>query len=138
MNDESGRPAAPSWPSWLETLRPDTLSRRRIRRIVLARARPLLRERRPAGAWEVTAGWADVLVPVTAVASVLFVVLALRADRPPTTATVAAGGSAEEPVRIEELLAEPSGTEPPSLLTRSEQPDLDGILEAAILFDSER
>lgn len=137
MKADQTRGEGSAWPGWLEALRPDALTRRRIRRDVMERARPLLAARRPARAWEVAAGWADVLVPVAAVASVLFTVVALQiGERAMGPAQVRATGG--QGVHIEELLADPTASEPPPLLTRRDQPDLDGVLEAAISYDVER
>lgn len=136
MSAEQSERDGSSWPAWLESLRPDSLSRHRIRRTVMERARPLLERRRPTRAWEVAAGWADVLVPVAAVASVLFGVLAARAGGASDPAALTA--TASQTVRIEELLAAPGMTSPPAVLTRGNRPDLDGVLEAAIMYDSER
>lgn len=135
MSADHSRRDGSTWPAWLENLRPDPLSRRRIRAAVMERARPLLARRRPAGTWEVAAGWSDVVIPVAAVASVLFTLLAVRAS--PGTP----GGVAEaqpESVRIEELLAEPSPGDPPTVLTRGNRPDLDGVLEAALTYYPDR
>lgn len=136
MSAEQSNKDGSSWPAWLESLRPDSLARHRIRRAVLQRARPILERRRPARAWEVAAGWADVLVPVAAVASVLFGVLAARAGEPADPAVLT--DARYQTVHIEELLAGPGMTIPPAVLTRGNQPDLDGVLEAAIMYDSER
>lgn len=138
MEGEERRRGDGSWPEWIEPLRPDDLARRRLHEAVMERARPILAEYRPAAAWEVAAGWADVLVPVAAVASVLFTVLALQTGD--GAVGPASGPLADERqgVRIEELLAEPTGTEPPALLTRRNRPDLDGVLEATLSHATER
>lgn len=138
MKADQTRGEESAWPGWLEPLRPDALTRRRIRRDVMERARPLLAARRPARAWEVAAGWADVLVPVAAVASVLFTVLALQIGERAIGPSPRAGAADGQGVRIEELLADPTSSEPPPLLTRRDQPDLDGVLEAAISYNVER
>lgn len=138
MKADDTRGDGSGWPRWLEPLRPDPLSRRRIRQNVMERARPLLAGRRPERAWEVAAGWADVLVPVAAVASVLFLVVAQQSGGGALGPAASVETAERQGVRIEELLADPGQTEPPTLLTRSTQPDLDGLLEAAIYSNMER
>lgn len=119
------------WPPWLEQLRPDDVARRRIHREVMSRARPLLAARRRAGTWDVTAGWADVLVPVAAAVAAFFVALALNTGGPtaPTTAHRA-------PASIEELVGYEVDASPPAILTRRTEPDMDAVLEAAITYRS--
>lgn len=118
-----------SWPDWLETLRPDEVTRKRIERAVLSRAAPLLAARRREGTWDVTAGWADVLVPVAAAATAFFVALALSAGGgAPATAV---DGPAP---RIEELVEYEPDASPPAVLTRGSEPDMDAVLEAAISY----
>lgn len=118
-----------SWPDWLEKLRPDDVARRRIQRAVMARARPLLAARRRERTWDVTAGWADVLVPVAAAAAAFFVALALNTGGPAPPAT-----AERSPPSIEELVGYEPDASPPAVLTRGTEPDMDAVLEAAMTY----
>jgi hypothetical protein len=60
------------WPAWLEPLRPDPMSRARMRRSILTSAAPLLAARHPLAWWEVAADWSSVAVPIAASIALLF------------------------------------------------------------------
>lgn len=107
------------WPAWLEPLRPDELSRARMRTAILGRAAPLLDARR-LGSWEtVAAGWARMLVPIAAVLLLLFAGLAYQA----APRTIAAA-----PVTLEELMAEDDAENTLAALTSSVEPSPDWAL----------
>jgi len=110
----------------LGLLRPDELTRARLRRTVMERAAPILARRRALAWHEVTAGWSSLLVPLAAALIFVFAGLAYRAARPDPdpVAEVAAA-------TIEELIA-PEGAGPPALLTRADEPDADYLLSAVM------
>ncbi len=73
------------WPQWLEPLRPDDLSRRRMLGEIMRRARPMLAHREPD--WlGVAAGWATMLVPVAAIITLVFGGIAIQASGPSAVA----------------------------------------------------
>lgn len=73
------------WPEWLEPLRPDDVSRQRMLRAIMDRARPIL-ERREPDWFDVAAGWATILAPIAAVITLVFIGVALQALQPTTVA----------------------------------------------------
>lgn len=87
--------------AWLESLQPDDVSRRRMRRAIMDRARPIL-ERREADWYDVAAAWATILAPIAAMITLIFMGIALQAsDRPGETAT------AVVPVETAPIVADP-------------------------------
>lgn len=107
------------WPAWLEPLRPDELSRARMRTAILGRAAPLLEARR-LGSWEtVAAGWASMLLPIAAVLLLFFAGLAYQA----APRTIAAA-----PVTLEELIAEDDPENSLAALTSNVEPGPDWAL----------
>lgn len=128
MNRERNRKAETEWPIWLEPLRPDEMSRRRLRKAVLAAAMPILHARE--WSWQDdVARWTSVLAPVAAAIAILFAGLAYRAARPEMEAHV-------EPVEIEfDPLLQPLVDGPPAILTSTLEPTMDEILAAAIERD---
>ena len=96
------------WPEWLEPLRPDDVGRRRMRRDVLAGARPLL-EAREAGWFDVAAGWATVLAPVAAAITILFTAIAIEASRD-SRATIE-DGTVATAVETDTVVARPEDLE---------------------------
>lgn len=109
---------------WLEALRPDQVTRARLRAAILERAAPLLAERREEGWLGVAAGWSARLAPVAAAAALLFGWLAYDAGRstqPEPAASVRA-----------ESLVEPGDQAPPELLTSGDAPSADRVLAAAL------
>jgi hypothetical protein len=126
MNRERNKNAETRWPAWLEPLRPDEMSRRRVRNAVLSAATPILRARERS--WEdFVARWTSVLAPVAAAAAILFAGLAYRTARPEVEVRV-------EPVEIDPLL-QPLADGPPAMLTSTLEPSMDEILAAAIERD---
>lgn len=117
------------WPAWLEPLRPDEMTRRRLRTEILAAATPLLRIR--AGSWQdVAAGWSSVLVPLAAAIALVFGTLAHRAarsDAPPPVEIV-------ERAEWERLLG-PAPENPPAFLTGAQEPSREAVFTAAIAFE---
>lgn len=122
MNDDRRR--APEWPAWLETLRPDPLTRERLRRSVLDAAAPLLRARQVTW-WEVASDWASLLTPVAAAAAVLFVGLALG-DGPAVSSEFASATSADSP-RLEEFIDWASAEEMPAAFVEDSLTSLDVV-----------
>ena len=126
MNRERNKSPERGWPTWLEPLRPDEMSRRRLRNAVLSAATPILRARD--WGWEdVVARWASVLAPVAAALAILFAGLAYRAARPEVEARV-------EPFEIDPLL-QPLADGPPAMLTSTLEPSIEEILAATIERD---
>ena len=116
-----------NWPIWLRALRPDELTRRRMRRAILDEALPLLTARRDTW-FDAVADWATILSPVAAAITLIFAGLALRqagsAEHPET---VASAPAVEELVRPDETL--------PSAFGRDSVPDLDVVM--TVLYETE-
>ena len=123
MNDSSrGRRG---WPNWLETLRPDEITRARLKRSIADAAAPLLSARQLTW-WEVASDWASLLTPVAAAAAVLFAGLALG-DRPVARSEVTVAESAEVP-RLEEFIDWASAEELPAAFPEDSLTSLDVVL----------
>lgn len=116
-----------NWPIWLRALRPDELTRRRMRRAILDEALPLLTARRDTW-FDAVADWATILSPVAAAITLIFAGLALRqAGSAELTETVASAPAVEELVRPGETL--------PSAFGRDSVPDLDVVM--TVLYETE-
>ncbi|MFQ5890400.1 MAG: hypothetical protein ACE5JR_10155 [Gemmatimonadota bacterium] len=122
MTDPSD--AGRGFPEWLESLRPDDMTRARLRRSILAEAQPLLTARCRGSWWEVASGWATLLAPTAAALALLFGALAYRAGPPATRA--------EGPPRVEELVAASPNELLPPVLTADSASGADLVLTAAI------
>jgi len=68
-------------PRWLDTLRPDDVTVRRLRRTIVDSAHPLLAGKRDSW-WDVASNWATLLTPVAAVLTLIFAGLAVRQGVP--------------------------------------------------------
>lgn len=120
-----------SWPEWMEPLRPDDVTRRRVRSGIMRTAAPLLEARRQ-DAWWGLAGWASTLAPVAAAAALFFMWLATSAapnQAPVTNPTATAFDSVSDSM---ELIVGPGGATPPSVLTAEQAPSPDAVLTAAV------
>lgn len=115
---------------WLDALRPDQVTRARLRAAILERAAPLLAERRDEGWLGVAAGWSGRLAPLAAAAALVFGWLAYDAGRPAEPEPAAS-------VRAEGLV-EPGEQAPPELLTSGNAPSADRVLAAALQRDAGR
>lgn len=115
-----------SWPAWIEPLRPDDVSRARMRSAVLDRADAWLERRGAASVWELAADAALRLVPLAASALLLFGWLAHRAEREPVT--VSSNVAVEELVRS----GAPRAQGPPAVLTSASAPSQDLVLAATL------
>jgi hypothetical protein len=113
------------WPSWLETLRPDEITRSRLKRSVADAAAPLLSARGLTW-WEVASDWASLLTPVAAAVAVLFAGLALG-DRPVARSEATLAVSAEAP-RLEEFIDWASAEELPAAFPHDSLTSLDVVL----------
>jgi hypothetical protein len=113
------------WPSWLETLRPDEITRSRLKRSVADAAAPLLSARGLTW-WEVASDWASLLTPVAAAVAVLFAGLALG-DRPVARSEATLAVSAEAP-RLEEFIDWASAEELPAAFPDDSLTSLDVVL----------
>ena len=116
-----------NWPIWLRALRPDELTRRRMRRAILDEALPLMTARRDSW-FDAVADWASILSPVAAAITLIFAGLALRqagVDELPET--IASAPAVEELVRPDETL--------PSAFGRDSVPDLDVVM--TVLYETE-
>lgn len=117
------------WPGWLEPLRPDDVTRGRLRTEILAAAAPLLRAR--ADSWQqIAAGWSSVLVPLAAAIALFFGALAYQAARGEETATVEVAESTEW-----EPLLGPAPDSPPAFLTGAREPSREAVFTAVIEFE---
>ncbi len=117
-----------SWPAWIEPLRPDDVSRARMRSVVLDRADAWLERRGAASVWELAADAALRLVPVAASALLLFGWMAHRAERPPVAADAGSNVAVEELVRS----GAPGAQAPPAVLTAASAPSQDLVLAATL------
>ena len=114
-------------PIWLRALRPDDVTRRRIRRAILGEALPLLAARRDS--WlDAVADWATILSPVAAAVTLIFAGLALRQ----AGSTDPAEGLASAPA-VEDLIRPENAL--PSAFGRDSVPDLDEVL--TVIYESE-
>ncbi|MFQ5688855.1 MAG: hypothetical protein ACE5HQ_01100 [Gemmatimonadota bacterium] len=121
MYDDDARRAETLREGWMAPLEPNLLSRSRMRRAILERARPLLLRRR-VGSWQdVAAGWAALLAPAAALLALAFAGVAY-------VASAEGGDDTAQTATVEELIGpdEPEG--PPSLLTATQEPNADMIL----------
>ena len=115
------------WPIWMRMLRPDELTRRRMKRAILDEALPLLTARRDSW-FDAVADWATILSPVAAAVTLVFAGLALRqAGSADLSDTIASAPAVEELVRPGETL--PSAFGPDSV------PDLDAVM--TVLYENE-
>jgi len=115
------------WPVWLRTLSPDELTRRRMRRVILDEALPLLGARRN-GWLDVVAEWATILSPVAAAVTLIFAGIALRqAGSAGAVESLASAPAVEELVRPGDVL--------PSAFGRDSVPDLDVVM--TVIYESE-
>lgn len=110
------------WPAWLEALRPDEVTRARVRRVILRDAAPILAPRRDS--WlDAVSDWATILSPVAAAVTLVFAGLALKQ-----------AGEAREAIEleahapaVEELVA--PGRELPPAFAGDTVPDLDVVMK---------
>lgn len=115
------------WPIWMRALRPDELTRRRMKRAILDEALPLLTARRDSW-FDAVADWATILSPVAAAVTLIFAGLALRqAGSADLSDTIASAPAVEELVRPGETL--PSAFGPDSV------PDLNAVM--TVLYENE-
>lgn len=115
------------WPIWLRALRPDELTRHRMRRAILDEAAPLLAARRD-NWFDAVAEWATILSPVAAAVTLVFAGLALRqAGTADMSETFVAAPAVEELARHGEVV--------PSAFGRDSVPDLEVVMTA--LYESE-
>ena len=116
------------WPIWLRALRPDELTRHRMRRAILDEAAPLLAARRD-NWFDAVAEWATILSPVAAAVTLIFAGLALRqAGTAEMAETLATAPAVEELVRHGEAV--------PSAFGRDSVPDLNVVM--TVLYETER
>lgn len=112
-----------SWPRWLEPLRPDELSRARMRLAIRASAAAILGSRRIRSWEDVAAGWASMLVPIAAVLLLFFGGLAYQ-TAPRTMVS--------SPVTLEELMPDEDPDGALGVLTTNVEPSRDWALTAVI------
>lgn len=133
----SGRGDHREWPSWLEPLRPDEVTRRRLHNRVMATAETVMRL--PERTWhEITAGWSSVLTPLAAGLAVAFGVLAYRASVEPSAEALAASEPASvESHEFQPLLGDET-TAPPALLIDEDELSPEAVLRAVLVSTRER
>ncbi|MYC18452.1 MAG: hypothetical protein F4X67_07585 [Gemmatimonadales bacterium] len=119
----------PAWAEYLEPLRPDELTRRRLRRNVMAAAEALF-ERRPLSWLDVTASWSAALAPLAAGLLVAAGVLLYRISLPDAPEFAADPDAA--PVGLVRALA-PDAEAPPALIIDLAEPSRDAVLTAALI-----
>lgn len=121
-----------SWPEWLEPLRPDEVTRRRLHRAVMRTAESMLRTR----TWtEVASRWSAVLAPLAAGLAVASGVLAYRAATPaasPGPVAVTDVPPVVAPLDLGPYLA-PDAEAPPALLIDVAEPSREAVLTAALV-----
>ncbi|MGH7542150.1 MAG: hypothetical protein ACRELC_14240 [Gemmatimonadota bacterium] len=121
------------WPAWLEPLRPDEMSGRRMRNRILAAAGPLLRARARHASLDVAARWSSVLAPVAAAIALVFGALAHRVGRDVPSPSV------ETITRPEAAVWEPllgtAADAPPAILTQASEPSRETVFTAAIAYE---
>ena len=117
--DRSGR-----WPDWLFSLRPDPLTRERMRRRIMDEAATVLRVRRSDSWWAVADRWTTRLLPLAAALALVFASMARRASQLP--------GTPDMPPTVDELLQSANPNGPPAVLTSATEPGLDQLLSAAV------
>jgi len=125
----AGRSSNSAWPAYLEPLRPDEMTRHRIRRHVLAAAGTI--ETRAQSWFDVTAGWSSVLAPLAAGLLVVFGTLAYRAAGSDGEEPIAASLVGPTPDLVPSLA--PDAEAPPALLIDMAEPSRDAVLTAALL-----
>jgi len=132
MMRERDREDGGGWPEWLEPLRPDELTRRRLHRAVMDTAESMLRAR----TWtEVASRWSAVLAPLAAGLAVASGALAYRAARPDVAtgpAVAPAVPAVVAPVELWPYLA-PDAEGPPALLIDVAEPSREAVLTAALV-----
>lgn len=109
------------WPAWLEVLRPDELTRLRLRRAIFRDAGPVLAARRESW-FDAVSDWATVLSPIAAAVTLVFAGLALKQAVEPVDV---AEGTAQAPL-VEEFL--PPGEELPAAFAGDTIPDLNVVM----------
>ncbi len=115
------------WPAWLQTLRPEELTRLRMRRRVVSEARPLLMARQDSW-YDAVAEWATILSPVAAAVTLIFAGLALRqAGSVDPAEPVATALAVEELARPGDAL--------PATFGRDSVPDLDVVM--TVIYETE-
>lgn len=119
----------PAWAAYLEPLRPDELTRRRLRRSVMAAAEALL-ERRPLSWLDVTASWSAAVAPLAAGLLVAAGLLLYRISAPDMPELAA--DAEPEPIGLVRSLA-PDAEAPPALLIDLAEPSRDAVLTAALV-----
>ena len=119
----------PEWPAWMEALRPDEVTRRRLHNEVMQRAEAMMRL--PERTWhDVTAGWSAVLTPIAAGLVVTFGTLAYRASMGTETVdTVPVEEITLETHEIQPLLG-PEGSAPPAILIDEDELSREAVLLA--------
>lgn len=109
----------------LKAPRRSDIARRRSQQRILARAEPLLAQRRRSGSsWEVLAAWARPgLVAASIGLAILAGTLKLSGD----------ARSAPEPVPLDDVLAAGANGSVPALLVAMSEPDADAVVAIALL-----
>jgi len=112
-------------PRWLSELRPDDLTRARLRRSILEAAAPLLEGRRVTW-WEVASSWASILIPVAA--SVALLIAGLAIGERPVAGSAEFMAASEDALQFEEFVEWASAEELPRAFPEDSLADLDVVL----------
>jgi hypothetical protein len=116
-----------NWPRWLHELRPDDITRARLRRSIMETAAPLLEMRRVTW-WEVASSWASILIPVAAAVALLIAGLAIG-ERPVSRSTELLASS-DDALEYAEFVEWASAEELPRAFPVDSLADLDVVLTA--------
>ena len=114
-------------PRWLSELRPDDMTRARLRRSILEAAAPML-ERKRLTWWEVASSWASILIPVAA--SVALLIAGLAIGERPVSSSAELMAASDDALEYEEFVEWASAEELPRAFPEDSLADLDVVLSA--------
>ena len=123
------------WPEWLEPLRPDELTRRRLQNQVMLAAETVLGA--PTRTWQdVSASWSAFLTPLAAGLAVAFGTLAYRASAVPAPASVAATPETTAASFLDSEIVPLLGADaeaPPAVLIDGTEVNREAVFRAALV-----
>jgi hypothetical protein len=125
MNDR--RKDSSNWPRWLSELRPDDVTRMRLKRSIAAAAAPLLESRRITW-WEFASSWASLLIPVAA--AIVLLIAGLAIGERPNSRSAEMLAASDDTLGYAEFVEWASAEELPRAFPEDSLADLDVILTA--------